>query len=336
MSETRVWVVRTNDDDGWPIEGVFDELRRGRARIGWSYQDNLDLRKIDRKIRNGESLTPDEAWGKKGAGGCLSFFTEMRECDFVLYPHQPERGKLSVVQLTGGYDYDDGINGGDFRSVRPCKLLTDKPLDMYDEIVPAGFRSLKALWAFSRIKKVIDGNLLEGFPDFLASLPEAGQIQDGSGRGGIRRIHAKLGKGLPAAIQEQFNRASLTRQFCSQLFERMGYDYVVQEGPGEAGSDIVVMVGDLLLPEEGFRVGVQVFAFEGDVHGGSLEGKLNQLLAGWETNDLDYGVLLTAGTPTDEARAVLDSHNKEHPQRHVKLIDGNMLADLFLQHFPPG
>lgn len=115
----------------------------------------------------------------------------------------------------------------------------------------------------------------------------------------------------------------------------MGYNHEVQEGRGEAGADIVVEVGNPLLPDEGFRVGVQAFAYGGNVREGSLERKLNQLLEGWETNDLDYGVLLTTGIPTGEALEVLVSHNEENPDRHVKLIDGDALADLFLQHFPP-
>ena len=138
MSETfgQVWVVRTtHEGTGQPVEGVFDALRRGYARIGWSSHANQDLREIDRKIRNGERLTPAEGGGRKGAKRCLRFFTEMREKDVLLYPHQPERGEFAVVQVTTGeYGYDDGLDE-DFRSFRRCKLISEAPVNMDDEIV---------------------------------------------------------------------------------------------------------------------------------------------------------------------------------------------------------
>ena len=35
-------------------------------------------------------------------------------------------------------------------------------------------------------------------------------------------------------------------------------------------------------------------------------------------------------------KEALRRHNKEYPDRLVHLIDGNELADLFLEFFPPG
>ena len=329
MSEEfgQAWVVKTtHKGTGRPVEGVFDELRRGCARIGWSELDHHDLRKIDAKRKKGESLDP----GEKATKRCLRFFTEVREEDLLLYPHQPERGQFSIARVTGEYDYDGGLESGDFRSVLPCELITEIPVHMRDEIVPSVLRH--RLGRPGRFSKIYETGPLF---DFVGNLPKAGQTRDGSGKAGIDRIHAKLREELPDAIRQEFSRADLSRQFCHQLFERMGYNHEVQEGRGEAGADIVVEVGNPLLPDEGFRVGVQAFAYGGNVREGSLERKLNQLLEGWETNDLDYGVLLTTGIPTGEALEVLVSHNEENPDRHVKLIDGDALADLFLQHFPP-
>lgn len=113
----------------------------------------------------------------------------------------------------------------------------------------------------------------------------------------------------------------------------MGYTPDVQEGPGEAGSDIVVTVNDPLLPE--LRIGVQVFSYEGSVEAPSLRSKLNQLLHGWEDNTLDYGALFTTGRCSDEAKEELRRHNKTTPEKQVELIDGDVLADLFLKYFPP-
>ena len=137
-------------------------------------------------------------------------------------------------------------------------------------------------------------------------------MQDGSNRASLRRIHNELREKLPEAIHQEFSRADLSRKFCAELFERMGYSpekVKVQEGPAEAGSDVVVDVNHPLLPDE-FRIGVQVFSSQGTVEEWYLRSKLEQLLGGWEDNSLDYGVLLTTGRCSEAAKAALYNHKQ--------------------------
>ena len=327
---SRAYVVKTTDkDSGEPIPGVFEELQASRARIGWSYRDDLDLRLIHEKKQE-SPLNKDEQDAKR----CLGFFTRPSLDDYLLYPHQPDRGQFCVVQVKGEYDYsaaEDGLDG-DFRSFRPCSLMTAGPVDMYDEIVPSQLR--QRLGRPGRFSEVYDTDPLF---IFLKALPEAGRIQDDSNRASLQRIHKELREKLPDALYREFSRADLSRKLCPDLFERMGYSYVVQEGPAEAGSDIVVSLGSpLLLDSVEIRIGVQALASEGTVAEWYLQDKLDQLLEGWDTNSLNYGALLTTGLCSKEAEEALDRHNKNEPDRHVRLINGRELADLFLQYFTPG
>ena len=140
-------------------------------------------------------------------------------------------------------------------------------------------------------------------------------------------------------LKREFAQHDLSRKLCPKLFERMGYGYVVQEGRYEAGSDLVVTVNSPLLPVlpgNEFTVGVQAFAFEGNVAEASLKKKLDQLLEGWETNSLNSGVLLTTGDCGPAAEKLIEEHNEDNPDRPVHLIGGEELAELFLQHFPYG
>ena len=319
---TRAFVVKAIAE-GCPVEGVFDELKSGRARIGWSYLDKLDLRKI--RIRPATDLDEEE----RAARRSLGFLARVGEGDYLLYPHQPERNQFAVARVTGEYNYDGGIEG-DFRSFRPCELVTSPPVSRYDEIVPSELRHRLVLPG--RFYEMYNIDLLQ---DFLQRLPKAGQILDGTNRVPIGRIHENLRERLPALIQQEFSRADLSRRLCRELFERMGYTHEVQEGPNEDGSDIVVTLGDPLLPDDGVRIGVQVFSYENEVKGNALEEKLNQLLCGWKKNDINYGVLLTTGIPNDRARMVLKSHNEGNPSRPVTLVDGESLSNLFLKYFPP-
>ena len=184
-----VFVVKAVDE-GQPVSGVFDELKAGRARMGWSYQDNLDLRLLHGKNEQGEQLDEHE----QGAKRCLGFLTEVNLEDYLLYPHQPERGLFSVVQVKGDYKYStdkDGLNG-DFRSLRACSLKTPEPLGMYDEIVPAQLR--QRIGRPGRLSQVHDPS---SFFSFLEDLPNQGQLQDGSNRASLRKYTTGFEKNFP-------------------------------------------------------------------------------------------------------------------------------------------
>lgn len=333
MEEARVsavYVVKTTKFPGGPpVQGVFDELQAGRARIGWSYQDNLNLRLINEKINQERRLNKAEQEAKR----CWGFLTRVAVGDYLIYPHQPVRRQFCVVQVTGEYDYSaetDGIRG-DFRSFRPCSLVTPSPVDWHDEIVLSQLR--QRLGRPSRFSEVLD---TRAFFTFMQARSNAGRQQDGSNQVILNRIHKKLRENLPNLLFTEFNRADLSRRFCNELFERMGYSCNVQEGPAEAGSDVVVTVGSPLLPDEvEFRIGVQVFAYDGTVEVHDFRAKLAQLLRGWKDNDLNYGALLTTGHCSAEAKQALQNHNQNNPKRLVHLIEGDDLAHLFLQYFSP-
>lgn len=58
-TDSSFYVVRTQRMDGvWPL------LQKGKARIGWSYADRLDLRKLQEWREAGEELDEEEkeAW----------------------------------------------------------------------------------------------------------------------------------------------------------------------------------------------------------------------------------------------------------------------------------
>ena len=94
-----VYIVKAVTDEypSQPIPGVFDELVAGRARIGWSYQDTLDLRLLRRKLEGGGELDEDEQRARR----CLGFLTRVNVDDYLLYPHQPERDTFTVVPGEG-------------------------------------------------------------------------------------------------------------------------------------------------------------------------------------------------------------------------------------------
>lgn len=308
------------------IPGVFESLQKGKARIGWSDADHLDLRELRERFQTGQSLDEDE---RDAYWGCWRFLEELSEEDYLIYPHQDGYRKFVIAQITGDYDYaplGDSLDGN-FRSFRPCHLLTPEPIDWDDEIVPPIIRSRLGLRGrFFKLRE----EFYSQHESLLQDLPHAGEREDTLNRR-LGRISDDLTVYLPERLRIEFPRADLG-WLCDELFKRMGYSTRWQEGPGERGSDIVVTAG-LPLIEKDFTIGVQVFAFEETVSADSLQPKLSQLLNGWNANALDYGVLLTTGICDCPARDLVRNHNKADRSRPVRLIEGKELARLFLQYF---
>ena len=326
----KVFVVKTVSPEvpGYVIPGIYDSLRGGKARIGWAYYDRQDLRKISAKIRKGEALDADEEKAKR----CMGFLTRVSKGDHLVYPHQPQYGTFAIVQVDpheGDYQYapqGDSLDE-DFRSFRRCSLVTEKPISLQDGIVHPTIR--RKLGLQGRFYQLYDEDL---FKRLLEDLPQAGRIDQAGLDARVMRIGDQVLQRLPSLIHGEFPAHDLSRRLCVELFDRMGYGVTLQEGPSEKGCDLVITVGSPLIEAE-FTVGLQAFSWEGEVSAQDLQGKLTQLLDGWDANGLDYGVLLTTGECGQSAAALIEQHNKSKSDRPVRLIDGRPLAGLLVEYF---
>jgi hypothetical protein len=245
--------------------------------------------------------------------------------DYLVYPQLPGRGEFCIASVAGEYGYLTGPP--DFRSFRPCKLLTPDPIEIHDAIVPPTIR--RKLGLMGRFYELYDMDLFE---QLLGALPQAGKLAEPGGTQRVARIFASIVPSVPLLVQKEFPAFDFSRILCRELFENMGYSVQVREGAYDFGTDLFVTVGDDLLPRT-FAVGVQTFAWKGPASLTDLKGKLKQLLEGWTKNGLDFGVLMTTGQCGPEARDLVAEHNKNNPNRLVRLIDGDRVAQLFLTHF---
>lgn len=123
-----------------------------------------------------------------------------------------------------------------------------------------------------------------------------------------------------------FPAANLSK-FLAELLERHGERVDLREGPTERGSDLVIEIQNDFL-DRPLAIGIQVGSYNGDVSPETVGEKLDQLLKGWESNALDHGALVLAGDWTDDAKKIVEDHNREHPTRRVKWIDGRRLAQI--------
>ena len=124
-------------------EYFWSELREGRLRQGWGYDQRLDLRKIYQKHwseRDVEEADAFRQWRMMGGDG------GWEEGDIVLVPKVPERGLFALVKITGPYDFKIGSGknqwgNADFGHLREVRLLTPEGVSNNSEFVESGIRS---------------------------------------------------------------------------------------------------------------------------------------------------------------------------------------------------
>ncbi len=140
----RGFAVQTTDQGESPNPLVLEGLRKGIARIGWASSPAFDLRTLA-ELKKIKKLTKEQhdAWR-----GNHLFLDPVASGDLLFYRNQPERGRVTVVKVTGEYEFGSGTP--DFRSSRTCKMFIRGRLL---EDFPAELRRLLSIQGrFYRIK----------------------------------------------------------------------------------------------------------------------------------------------------------------------------------------
>ena len=148
----RYWAIRT-DKENVPL--LLGELRSGRLRQGWGYHPAQDLRLVQAEITQGgkwwERLTEEQ----KEILGHLKMLSAteggVQRGDWILVPNLPEYGPFFLVaEVVGEYYYEMLPLGGetnevplrhDYGHVLPVRLITERGINRYAEIVDAGIRN---------------------------------------------------------------------------------------------------------------------------------------------------------------------------------------------------
>jgi Restriction endonuclease len=300
-------------------------LHANSARIGWSSDDKLDLIHIIQETNadHWHQLDGDQ----QGAWYCHGFMDRAAVGDLLFYPNVPSAGAFCVARVTGEYAFlsqKEGIDG-DFRSSRPCKLLTPHGVNKADPIVPAIIGHKIGLQRrFYQL--YVDEDMLE---IFLKDIPKAKPLGEAQSKDDrffqefakmVSPIHKELARGW----SKHFPVANLSR-FLAGILDRHGEKVDLREGRNERGSDLVIELSNDFL-DRPIVIGIQVKSYEGPVSADTVRTDLDQLIRGWEDIPLDYGALIASGEWTEEADKVLAEHNQKYPQRRVKKVDGTQLA----------
>jgi len=309
-TEASFWGIhggRTGDADQLFLKG-------GCVALGWPKAGDLSALKADReafKAKVAEAY-PDKKRGAipGDAGMLIRFVHEIRPDDVVVYPSKIDR-QVHIGQIKGGYVYDPARDPK-YPQQRAVKWLHAIPRTHFSQ---GALYEIGSSLSFFQIK-----NYVEEFKAAIAGeepLPPpvdeaetvariAEDIEENTRDFVLKQLVQKL-KGHPLA------------EFVAHLLGAMGYRTRVSPPGPDDGIDIIAHRDEL-----GFEppiIKVQVKSTEGSVGAPIVAALLGNVGQG------EHGLFVTLGTFTSKART------SAHGKTNLRLVDGDMLVSLILQHY---
>ena len=288
-------------------------LKKHYIALGWVKIGDLSKIKSDREAFKAKIVEsyPDKKPGAipVDAGQLFRFVHEMKEGDIIVYPAKRER-QIHIGQVTGAYRYDTTIDAG-YPNLRPVKWLRTLPRTYFKQ---GALYEIGSAMSFFQVKNYADEfraaleGKIEPTPiekdETIVTVAE--DIEETTHDFILKRLAQEL-KGHPLA------------DFVAHLLNAMGYrTRVSPEGP-DGGIDIIAHKDEL-----GFEppiIKVQVKSGEGNTGDPIVSALFGKVTTG------EHGLLATLGSFTNQAK------NFARGKSNLRLIDGNELVDLILQHY---
>jgi len=330
MSYT-VYAVKAEQKEGPVIDALFQELRQGRARFGWSYDDSCDPRDLKARIvRSGwDSLSKRE----QEAIARTTFLLDVRPGDYFVYVNMPSYGRCTAVRIVDheGVGPDNLFHytpewgdpsQDDFRSMLPCEFLFDFDRN-HDVVHPYLSRRLKLMGSHWTIGDT--GKFEELLRDHQAGA---------RGKAADERLREQIKEQLLTIsdrIRQTYPEKNL-ESFVLGVLAQLPRVQDPKKGPDVDGADLVFTfdggIGTLGL-ERTEVCAVQVKCYEGvidDIR--AIEDVGRAFASGPYTCGL---IVTTAQSASEGFQAALD-RLREESGKPVGLLLARNLAALFLRH----
>lgn len=264
MSDYTIYALKAGDED-MPASILFDDLKLGEGRFGWSYVETGDLNALKGRIENNgwDSLTEQEQ-------DCFSgrFLLDIKAGDWLVYINMPEWGMCAAARVIGPYQWKWGGASSDFNHRIPVDPESVFIFDRNDAIVHPTLRARLKLQG--RYWKIYARSEFESLvKDHKAGLSGFVATQKSDLKQLSRELRPHL-ETITHAIHRTHPNTSLEGLLAETFKKVPGVKEVRwQGGAGDGGADIVV-VFETGLPISGLTEQriclVQVKSFVGE-HG---------------------------------------------------------------------
>lgn len=312
-----IWAFNKPDEHCIPY--VYDSVKGGRSRFGWSYIPTADLRLLE--PRPWAELNPNETeCFKKG-----NFLLRVNPGDWIVHINVPSYGRCVAARAVGGYEFDSETPIGDFRHYIPVDPATVIEFDRTSQnVLPIVEQKLKLRGSHWRI------HAKEQFLQSIENLKgNKVQVKDGVTKQ-LFYLRQKFDghlQQITSSIHGTHFRKHL-EDLVAQVFQQMRplVTGVKVNGSGwgtDHGADVIIdyKIGLPIagLARDGTLV-VQVKSFE-DAHWETQA--VDQLETAIEKYEATAGLLLTTGEPTDQLIAAIE---KLREKVEAKGVDIGILA----------
>jgi restriction system protein len=306
--EQAVWGIhggRTGDADS-----LF--LRHNVVALGWGDMGDLSTLPADRDAFKARvaKVYPDKKPGAipNSVGQLFRFVHEMQVGDLVVYPSKIDHCvHLGLVE--GAYTYNSELEPG-YPHHRAVRWLTTLPRTRFTQ---GALYEIGSSLSFFQVR-----TYAEEFRVGSEGRPEPGTATDETVTVVAEEIEQNTRDFVLKRLAQELKGHPL-EEFVAHVLSAMGYrTRVSPEGP-DTGVDIIAHKDEL-----GFEppiVKVQVKSTDsaiGDPIASALYGKVGPG---------EFGLLVTLGTFTPQAKSFARSKS------NLRLIDGQELVDLILQHY---
>ncbi len=300
---------------------VYQSIKNGKSRFGWSSKDEDDLRKTWTKLHSKQA-----------------FLLQIDIGDWIVHINTPKWGQCTAAKVTAKYNFDQGLQcnwGGDtytteFRHFIEVDINSIIEFNRRDEnILPAV--NLNPRQRYHRIYAV---------DDFLESLKNLEQSRVSLKYGERRELFHlkdetdKLLKEMTRLLHKTHKSKSL-EHFLADVFRKIpNVVYVKENGAGwgtDYGADLIVKascsIGNIEIEN---IIIVQVKSFSGehyDLHA------VNQVKTGIEKYGASAGMIITTAQRTEELEAEIQKVSKEI-EYPIELLAGDDVAKFVLKYAP--
>lgn len=306
-----VWAF-SKVDDSVNRSLVFDSIRKGKSRFGWSQKDENNL-----------LLDTWSEWHSK-----QQFLLEIKPDDWIVHVNTPKWGQCTAVKVVGSYEFDDGItctHGIDFRHAIPVDVDTICVFNRRDDNVLPSV-NLRPRSRYHRVYEEQD------FHQSIANLHN-NKIDLSNDTKGEFYLKEKTEAYLPqiTSFIQQMNKSKNLEMFLAKVFNKVeGVVDVKENGSGwrsDNGADLIVTFKNLNIEN---KVVVQVKSFEGSHY--SIEA-VSQIKNAIDVYGANAGLIITTASTTEALDSAIQALN-EKLNKQIDLMAGEDVARFVLKYAP--
>ena len=308
-SERTIWGIhggRSGDADS-----LF--LKHNILALGWTKMGDVSGLPPEREAFKArlQEVKPDQKPGfyPNAAGQIFRFIHEAKEKDMVVYPSKRDR-LIHIGEITGTYEYNSKPDP-EYPQHRAVRWLKSFPRTKFSQ---GALYETGSAMSFFQIKNYAD--------EFLAALSgletTPAPKEDDSVSYVAEDIEQNTRDFILKTLAQELKGHGLA-DFVAHLLGTMGYRTRISPPGPDGGIDIMAHKDEL-----GFEppiIKVQVKSSEGSIGDPIVSQLIGKLDSG------EYGMVVTLGTFTSQA------NNTARNKSNLRLIDGDELVNLVLQHY---